>query len=148
MTAYGRLTVGKSRHDAGTGDFGCRGEHHRRDGRRHTSDVHRRHVRREVHDLRRSTHPWRAESAVPGWTGRANRSVRRDDARARRARCRRIQDATLVGDTIRLEIEVSEKRRSSSGRRGFISFAWTCRNQRDEIVLTARATLAFRTAEG
>jgi acyl dehydratase len=54
----------------------------------------------------------------------------------------------LVGDTIHLEIEVSDKRRSPSGRRGFITFAWTCRNQRDEIVLTARATLAFRTAEG
>jgi len=53
----------------------------------------------------------------------------------------------LVGDTIRLEIEVSEKRRSASGRRGFITFVWTCRNQRDEIVLTARATLAFMTGE-
>lgn len=53
----------------------------------------------------------------------------------------------LIGDTIHLEMEVSDKRRSRGGTRGFITFAWTCRNQRDEIVLTARATLAFRTAE-
>src|SRR2546426_11184287 len=52
----------------------------------------------------------------------------------------------LVVDTIRLEIEVSEKRRAFSGRPGFITFAWTCRNQRDEIMLAA--TLPFRTAEG
>lgn len=51
----------------------------------------------------------------------------------------------LVGDTIRLEMEVSGKRRSGSGRRGFVTLAWTCRNQRDEIVLTARAEFAFRT---
>lgn len=51
----------------------------------------------------------------------------------------------LVGDTIRLEMEVSDKRRSASGRRGFVTFAWTCRDQRDEVVLTARATFAFRT---
>lgn len=53
----------------------------------------------------------------------------------------------LLGDTIRLEMEVSEKQRSASGRRGFVTFAWTCRDQRAEIVLTARAVFAFRTAE-
>ncbi len=52
----------------------------------------------------------------------------------------------LIGDTIRLEMEVIGKRRSGSGRRGFVTFAWTCRNQRDEIVLTARAAFAFRTS--
>lgn len=52
----------------------------------------------------------------------------------------------LIGDTIRLEMEVEDKRRSSSGTRGFVTFAWTCRNQRDEIVLTARAVFAFATA--
>lgn len=54
----------------------------------------------------------------------------------------------LIGDTIRLEMEVTGKRRSESRRRGFVTFAWTCGNQRGEIVLTARATFAFRTAEG
>lgn len=51
----------------------------------------------------------------------------------------------LVGDSIRLEMEVSGKRRSPSGRRGFVTFAWTCRNQRGDVVLTARAAFAFRT---
>lgn len=52
----------------------------------------------------------------------------------------------LVGDTIRLEMEVGDKRRSAGGSRGFVTFAWTCRNQRDEIVLTAHAVFAFATA--
>lgn len=51
----------------------------------------------------------------------------------------------LIGDTIKLEMEVSGKRRSESGRRGFVTLAWTCTNQRDEVVLTARAQFAFRT---
>ena len=53
----------------------------------------------------------------------------------------------LIGDTIRLEMEVSAKTRSASGRRGFVTFAWTCRNQRGEIVLTATARFAFSTSE-
>jgi acyl dehydratase len=57
----------------------------------------------------------------------------------------RFLTPALVGDTVRLVMEVSEKRQSDSGRRGFVTFAWTCRNQRDEVVLEALATLVFRT---
>lgn len=52
----------------------------------------------------------------------------------------------VPGDTIRLEMEVTGKELSGSGRRGFVTFAWTCTNQRDERVLEASATLAFRTS--
>jgi acyl dehydratase len=51
-----------------------------------------------------------------------------------------------IGDSIRLEMEVAQKSTSASGRRGFMTFNWTCRNQSDEVVLTAEATFAFRTA--
>ncbi|HKA50645.1 MAG TPA: MaoC/PaaZ C-terminal domain-containing protein [Candidatus Dormibacteraeota bacterium] len=57
----------------------------------------------------------------------------------------RFRTPCLVGDTIRLEMEVVGKELSSSGRRGLVTFAWTCRNQRGEAVLSAEATLAFRT---
>lgn len=59
----------------------------------------------------------------------------------------RFQRPCLVGDRIRLEMEVAGKELSASGRRGFVTFAWTCLNQRDETVLEARATLAFRTGQ-
>ena len=49
-----------------------------------------------------------------------------------------------VGDAIRLEMEVAEKRLSSSGKRGLVTFAWTCKDGTDRVVLTARATFAFR----
>ena len=48
------------------------------------------------------------------------------------------------GDSLHLAMEVVDKRLSASGRRGFVTFAWTCRDQSDGIVLTARATFAFR----
>ena len=57
----------------------------------------------------------------------------------------RFRTPCLVGDTIRLEMEVVGKELSNSRRRGFLRFAWTCRNQREETVLSAEATLAFRT---
>lgn len=57
----------------------------------------------------------------------------------------RFRTPCLVGDTIRLEMEVVGKELSNSRRRGFLTFAWTCRNQREETVLSAEATLAFRT---
>jgi acyl dehydratase len=49
----------------------------------------------------------------------------------------------VVGDSIHLEMEVIRKELSGSGRRGFITFAWTCFNQRGDPVLEAEATLAF-----
>lgn len=57
----------------------------------------------------------------------------------------RFRTPCHVGDTIRLEMEVVGRELSSSGRRGFLTFAWTCFNQRGDTVLEARATLAFRT---
>ena len=57
----------------------------------------------------------------------------------------RFRTPCLVGDTIRLEMEVVGKELSNSRRRGFLTLAWTCRNQREETVLSAEATLAFRT---
>jgi acyl dehydratase len=50
----------------------------------------------------------------------------------------------LIEDTIRLEIEVTGKRLSSSGRRGFVTFNWICRNQSDAVILETQATFAFR----
>jgi hypothetical protein len=41
-------------------------------------------------------------------------------------------------------MEVSDKRLSSSGRRGFLTFNWTC-SKGDEIVLETQATFVFRT---
>jgi acyl dehydratase len=57
----------------------------------------------------------------------------------------RFRTPCLPGDRIRLEMEVVAKELSGSGRRGFLTLAWTCSNQRGETVLDARATLAFRT---
>jgi acyl dehydratase len=45
-------------------------------------------------------------------------------------------------------MELMRKDLSESGRRGFVTFAWVCRNQRGEAVLEALATLAFRTGAG
>ena len=50
-----------------------------------------------------------------------------------------------TGDVLRLEMEVTEKRLSTSGSRGFVTFAWTCKDGGDRVVLTARATFVFRT---
>jgi len=59
----------------------------------------------------------------------------------------RFHRPCLVGDRIRLEMTVAARERSASGRRGFMTFLWTCLNQRNETVLEARATLAFRTGQ-
>jgi acyl dehydratase len=50
----------------------------------------------------------------------------------------------MLGDSIHLDMEVARKEISASGRRGFMTFAWTCLNQHDETVLEALATFAFR----
>jgi len=51
-----------------------------------------------------------------------------------------------IGDRIHLEMEVTDKRLSARGTRGFATFAWTCADDAGRIVLTARATFAFRIA--
>ena len=60
----------------------------------------------------------------------------------------RFLKPVVVGDAIRLDMGVTRKNLSESGRRGFVTFAWECRNQRDELVLDALATLAFMTGGG
>ena len=50
----------------------------------------------------------------------------------------------ITGDSVRLNMEVVKKHASSSGRRGFVTFKWTCLDQADEIVLVAYAVLAFK----
>ena len=57
----------------------------------------------------------------------------------------RFRTPCHAGNTIRLQMEVVARELSCSGRRGFLTFAWTCLNQRGETVVQARATLAFRT---
>ena len=58
----------------------------------------------------------------------------------------RFRKPCMVGDSIHLDMVVARKDLSASGRRGFMTFAWTCRNQHDETVLEAEVTFAFRIA--
>jgi acyl dehydratase len=51
-----------------------------------------------------------------------------------------------AGDTVRLEMELLKKHTSPSGRRGFLTFRWTCLDQSDELVLETNAVLAFKIA--
>jgi acyl dehydratase len=46
-----------------------------------------------------------------------------------------VKGPTVVGDTIRVECEVTEHRRASKGERGLVRFANRVLNQRDEVVL-------------
>lgn len=59
----------------------------------------------------------------------------------------RFLKPAVVGDAIRLDMQVIRKELSELGRRGFVTFAWECRNQREEVVVEALATLAFRTGD-
>jgi acyl dehydratase len=56
----------------------------------------------------------------------------------------RFPAAALVGDTIRLEMELLAKRRSSTAGRGVLRFRWCCRNQHEAIVLVAEASMVVR----
>ncbi len=44
------------------------------------------------------------------------------------------------GDTIHVEVEVLDRRESSRGDRGYLTFLWKTRNQRDEVVLELKST--------
>ena len=50
----------------------------------------------------------------------------------------------LVGDTLRLLMEVVDKRVSPSGRRGFIKFDWSCVNQDSQVLIKAAPIVAFK----
>lgn len=48
----------------------------------------------------------------------------------------RIPAPTRIGDTIRVEVEVKEKRETSKPKRGICVFTYKVKNQRDEDVMT------------
>jgi len=49
----------------------------------------------------------------------------------------RIVAPVLEGDTIRVEIEVADKRETKKVDRGIVTYRHRVRNQRDEVVLEA-----------
>jgi acyl dehydratase len=53
----------------------------------------------------------------------------------------RFPKPTFVGDTLRGEVEVAEKRVTSKGNRGIVTFARRALNQHDEVVLESKFTL-------
>jgi acyl dehydratase len=52
--------------------------------------------------------------------------------------------AAFAGDTLRIEIEVVDKKQSASGRRGSVTMRWTCVNASNEALAEATATMLFR----
>jgi acyl dehydratase len=53
----------------------------------------------------------------------------------------------LEGDTIRVEVEVSDKRETKKPDRGIVTYAHRVLNQRDELVLEARVQRMIRRAQ-
>ena len=53
-------------------------------------------------------------------------------------------NAALPGDALRLEMEVTGKQPSSSGRRGVVTFAWRCSRDDGTLLVEATASLLFR----
>ena len=60
----------------------------------------------------------------------------------------RIVAPVLEGDTIRVEIEVADKRETRKMDRGIVTYRHRVLNQRDEVVLEARVQRMIRRAEG
>ena len=58
----------------------------------------------------------------------------------------RIVAPVLEGDTIRVEIEVVDKRETKKADRGIVSYHHRVRNQRDEVVLEARVQRMIKRA--
>lgn len=56
----------------------------------------------------------------------------------------RYKGPVKFGDTVHLELEVSEKKESSKPDRGVVRFAARMRNQRDEVVVDGEWTLLMR----
>jgi len=52
----------------------------------------------------------------------------------------RILAPTRVNDTIRVDIEVTEKRTSSDPSRGIVTFTHTVRNQDNQAIMTYNVT--------
>jgi acyl dehydratase len=60
----------------------------------------------------------------------------------------RIAAPVLEGDTIRVEVEVVEKRETKKPDRGIVTYRHRVLNQRDEVVLEARVQRMIRRAAG
>jgi len=58
----------------------------------------------------------------------------------------RIVAPVLEGDTIRVEIEVVDKRETKKADRGIVTYQHRVLNQRDEVVLEARVQRMIRRA--
>jgi acyl dehydratase len=60
----------------------------------------------------------------------------------------RFQSPVVPGDTIRLELTVTEKEAEPSSRRGWVRFDASVRNQRDEVVIEGTwTTIMLRKAD-
>lgn len=60
----------------------------------------------------------------------------------------RYKGAVKFGDTVRLQLEVADKRETSKLDRGIVLFAARVLNQRDEVVIDGEWTLLMRRQEG
>ncbi len=58
----------------------------------------------------------------------------------------RVVAPVLEGDTIRVQVEVSDKRETKKPDRGIVTYAHRVLNQRDELVLAARVQRMIRRA--
>ena len=58
----------------------------------------------------------------------------------------RVVAPVLEGDTIRVQVEVSDKRETKKPDRGIVTYAHRVLNQRDELVLVARVQRMIRRA--
>jgi acyl dehydratase len=54
----------------------------------------------------------------------------------------------LEGDTIRVEVEVADKRETRKGDRGIVTYRHRVLNQRDEVVMEAKIQRMIRRAGG
>lgn len=60
----------------------------------------------------------------------------------------RYKGAVKFGDTVRLQLEVADKRETSKPDRGIVRFAARVLNQQDEVVIDGEWTLLMRRQEG
>lgn len=60
----------------------------------------------------------------------------------------RYRGAVKFGDTVRLQLEVAEKRETSKSDRGIVRFMARVLNQRDDVVIDGEWTLLMRRQQG
>jgi len=60
----------------------------------------------------------------------------------------RYKEAVRFGDTVRLQLEVADKRETSKPDRGVVRFAARVLNQRDDVVIDGEWTLLMRRQQG